>query len=138
MGGEQGEKDAKAATKQLKSDADRRNLELASVEHQAENVQKDAVRAFEEAAKKKTATKEKVMKSKLSEIESKVSQDKKDYQKSLNKRELSGKSARELAQKAARAASMQLKALREAKDGATAKLTEARKAKAQVDLIHAM
>merc|ERR1711871_1823812 len=97
---------------------------------------KDAVRAFAEGTKKKPSTKGKVMKSKLSEIESKVAQDKKDYTKSLNKRELAGKSARELAEKAARAASAQLKALREAKSAAAVKLTESRKAKAQVDLIH--
>jgi len=133
----QNEKAKKAKTANLEEIMKRREINVSAIKFQAENAQKDVIRAFKETEKKEADRNKKMMDSKLSEIISKYQEDQKAWKKSLTVREMSGKMSREKAEKASRIAETQLKNLNIAKKDAARKLVEARKARAEVDYIHA-
>merc|ERR1712100_979115 len=135
--GEENEIAKKAKAKHLASVMKRRAIEVQAIEFQTEHAQKDLVRAFTATEKKEAEKNKKMMDSKLSEIISKHDEDKKSWKAAITVREMSGKMSREKAQKAARVAATQLKHLKDAKKDAVRKLKNARKARAEVDLMHA-
>merc|ERR1712072_344557 len=131
------EKTAKLHTHELAEDKIRRSTKLAAAQRSAESAAKNAAKAFTAKNKEDMTNEEKIAKSKLSEVQSKVKTEDDKYDQALVSRERSGKDARTVAESAARAAVDHLNMLRDARHMAKEKLEEARKARAEVDYLHA-
>jgi hypothetical protein len=130
------ERVAKSTTTAKQKDLSSKIMEMSSAEAYAEHSQKTTVKAFTKDEVSQANQNEKLAKSKLSEIQSKVAEAKKDVQKAQEHRELAGKVGRERAIKYKDVQTEHTEEMKKAKGMAQTELAAAQKARAEVDYIH--